>query len=162
MSNNDSSEPSVDNDPHKPFVSHAGYYTTFPEHTQVAMAAQHPPPMPLTQLKNQSAFIQCPHCLDHVYTKISSAGPSELISIFALVYFLLPLDVSDLGDCLIAACVWLVYCFMYTHHACPSCHKGIATYNALKRVIGITAPAIATTTATATATSSGPPPLYSS
>lgn len=158
MDSSDRSE-AENNSPHRPLTTHHAGYSTFPQqHTELIMA--HPPqPVLLSQLKNQSAFIQCPYCLNHVYTKTSTADITDVIFIFALVYFFLwPLHLSYLIECLITASVWLVLWFMHTGHECPSCEKKIATYNAIKRAVSVTAPAIATTTAS----SSDLPPHYSS
>ncbi|CAO3634951.1 unnamed protein product [Mucor fragilis] len=145
------------NDPHRPLTTHAGY-STFPQQQYTELTMAHSPqPALLSQLKNQSAFIQCPHCLKHVYTKINGADFTDVIFIFALVHFLWPLDVSYMVECLITASAWLVLWFMYTGHDCPSCRKKIATYNAIRRAVSITAPAITTP-----AGISDPPPLYSS
>lgn len=166
-SNNNCSSPDNSNAQHKPATASTrlDYNTFSSEHTKIAIG--HSQPVPLTQLKNQSALIQCPHCLKHVYTKISSADLSDVIITFTLVHLFLPFDVAYLGECSITAAIWLLIWFTYTSHSCPSCNKSIATFNALKRVVGITAPAIAITTSTTASSSSdrgdsdGSPPLYS-
>lgn len=105
------------------------------------------PPLPrlvtLTELKNQSEFIQCPHCLHYVYTKISTIHNIwEFVLLYYVIKTLSPIDISDEWFVLLVVTLYLITHLLYTAHKCPSCNKKIASYNKLEKVISITAPAI--------------------
>lgn len=105
------------------------------------------PPLPrlviLTELKNQSEFIQCPYCLRYVYTKISTINNIwEFVLLYYVIKTFSPFDISDEWFVLLVVTLYLIAHLLYTTHKCPSCNKKIASYNKLEKVISITAPAI--------------------
>lgn len=138
----------------------ASQYNTFMEehssehHHQTELLMPLPQLIPLNELKRQSAFIQCPYCLEYVYTKISSLDWFYCIYILAMVYlFFNDMNTQYQWPVFIVIAICVALWFLYTVHTCPSCHKKIASYNGLKRTISVTAPAIVSP-------SSPPPPSY--
>lgn len=97
-------------------------------------SAHVPQSTPLTALKKRRAYVQCPHCLQFVYTKVSRGGG---------VLFFLCFIVSALAFVLFHMLYMIVFQIMFVFtlqdaiHTCPSCTKRIAKYARLRQVTSI-------------------------
>ena len=102
-----------------------------------------PQPVLLTELNTQSAFIQCPYCLQYVYTKISDGNNIySYIAIFGITGTFYPFSMPLPCYVLVAL---LIYFFAFSHktlHKCPSCKEAVATFDKSEKVVGVTAPAM--------------------
>lgn len=114
-----------------------------------AFTSPEAPPLPrlllLTDLKDQSALIQCPHCLRYVYTKLSRCSDDywQFIALYSVIRGFLSDFVSENWTVILVVSFFVFTYLAYTVHNCPSCNKKVATFNKFEKVINITAPAIA-------------------
>ncbi|CAO3634965.1 unnamed protein product [Mucor fragilis] len=142
-------------DESSPNITDSDADTAHPQPHPHANAQQEPaftpleaPPLPrlllLTDLKDQSALIQCPHCLRYVYTKLSHRGDYwEFIAFYIVIRGFLSDMISFNWAVILVVALFILNCLAYTVHDCPSCNKKVATFNKFEKVINITAPAIA-------------------
>lgn len=111
-------------------------------------AAEMPEQTALFDLKTQSAFTQCPHCLCFVYTKVAGSivGPCFMVlatAVGALLYFRGDLRGIYISILLLATGLIMAIKFDNIIHSCPNCSRKIAAYNRKTQLIYIAAPALA-------------------
>jgi len=88
-------------------------------------SAHVPQLVPLTDLKKKRAYVQCPHCFQHVYTKVSRGGGvlfflCFIASAFAFVLFRMLY--------MILFQIMFIFTLQDAIHTCPLCTKRIAKY----------------------------------
>ncbi|KAF1807699.1 hypothetical protein V8B55DRAFT_1375246 [Mucor lusitanicus] len=97
----------------------------------------------LTDLRDQSALIQCPYCLRYVYTQLSRRGDYwEYIVMYCVIQGFFPDSLSSNGALILVVALFVLNFLAFTVHGCPSCSKKVATFSKFEKVINVTAPAI--------------------
>lgn len=98
-------------------------------------SAHVPRTVPLTDLKKSKVYVQCPHCLQHVYTKTSRGGGVLFFLCFiiaALAFVLFHMLYMMLFQ------IIFIFTLQDTVHSCPSCAKKIAKYSRFRRLTSVT------------------------